>query len=265
MEHLIRARRRPSLLFCLPVVLAAAPLIIQEPASQAPTGLGSKSWVGRYQEVEEYLRTAECARLEGVGAAVTARKRCVLPPGGPVSRMSWNPLPPGIYRGFRESYKAEIAAYELDKLLKTDMVPPTVERELQGNKGSATLWVEPVKPWAAVTPPLAYRAHWERQVLRMKMFDDLMGYGDRNNANMLYDPEWNLILIDHSRAFRSDSELPQKLTGIDKDLWARMESLTRPQLDATLGPWLADDEVSAILKRRERMTAEVRSLPKQKE
>ena len=47
--------------------------------------------------------------------------------------MAWRSLPPGVYRGFRESYKAEIAAYELDKLLKMDMVPPSVERQLEGN------------------------------------------------------------------------------------------------------------------------------------
>ena len=38
--------------------------------------------------------------------------------------------------GFQDSYKAEIAAYELDKLLTLDMVPPAVERVLQGIKGS---------------------------------------------------------------------------------------------------------------------------------
>ena len=70
--------------------------------------------------------------------------RCTLRPGGPVARMAWRALPPGVHRGFCESYRAEIAAYELDKLLKMDMVPPSVERQLQGNKGAAQLWVENV-------------------------------------------------------------------------------------------------------------------------
>ena len=58
--------------------------------------------------------------------------------------MAWRTLPPGIYRGFRESYKSEIAAYELDKLLKMDMVPPTVERQIDGSNGAAQQWVEHV-------------------------------------------------------------------------------------------------------------------------
>ena len=70
--------------------------------------------------------------------------RCTLRPGGPVARMAWKTLAPGIYRGFFASYKNEIAAYELDKLLKLDMVPPTVERQLQGITGAAQLWVENV-------------------------------------------------------------------------------------------------------------------------
>ena len=36
--------------------------------------------------------------------------------------------------GYWESYKSEIAAYELDKLLGLDMIPPTVERRVQGER-----------------------------------------------------------------------------------------------------------------------------------
>ena len=62
----------------------------------------------------------------------------------------------------------EIAAYELDKLLKMDMVPPAVERQLQGNMGAAQLWVEDVVDATDPTSPDAeQRAHWERQIVRM--------------------------------------------------------------------------------------------------
>lgn len=259
---MIPSRRLASLLVCLPVLLVSASPSPGQQASSKPTGPGSKTWVGRYQEVEEYLRTAECVRMEELGPGLPMR-RCILRPGGPVSRMAWKPLPPGTYRGFRESYKTDIAAYELDKLLRMDMVPPAVERELQGQKGAAILWVENVSSWEAGTSPgESDRAHWEGQLVRMRMFDDLIGNKDRNLGNSLHDAAWNLILIDHSRAFGSDTELPHKLTRIDRDYWARIESLTRHQLDATLRPWLDDHEIGAILNRRERMTVEVRSLPR---
>ena len=98
--------------------------------------------------------------------------------------MAWRSLPPGIYRGFWESYKTEIAAYELDKLLKMDMVPPTVERQLQGIEGAAQLWVEkrPVRWKATRRQASRQRVDWENQLVRMTMFDNLIGNRDRNRA-----------------------------------------------------------------------------------
>ena len=124
---MIRRRSVAILLICLPAFLGCRgqPALTQ--------GLGAKMWVGRYQEIEEYLRTAECVSKYGTDPRKATR--CTLPPGGPFPRMAWRSLPPGVYRGFWESYKADIAAYEMDKLLKMDMVPPGVERQLQGVKG----------------------------------------------------------------------------------------------------------------------------------
>ncbi len=219
----------------------------------------ARIWVGRHREIEEYLRTAECVGLEMLGSSRIAR--CTLRPGGPVARMAWRPLPPGVHRGFRDSYKAEIAAYELDKLLKLDMVPPSVERQLEGARGAAQLWVEEVSTLAAeASPPAQDRARWEDQVVRMKMFDVLIGNRDRNRMNALHDGAWHLILLDHSRAFGEATELPQRLTRIDRPLWARIEALTPDALHAALGPWLDDAAVAAVLGRRDAMSAEVRSM-----
>ena len=94
------------------------------------------------------------------------------------------------------------------------------------------------------------------------MFDDLIGY--RGSESGKYSPgaAWQLILIDHSRAFPASSELPRKLTKIDRALWDTMEKLTRAQLDAALKPWLDETEIAAVVERRERMRAEIKSLPK---
>jgi hypothetical protein len=238
--------------------MACLVVLLNYPGQPAPTeGRSAKIWVGRYQEIEEYLRTAECVNME----ALRFVARCTLRPGGPVARMAWRPLPPGIHEGFWQSYKAEIAAYELDKLLKMDMVPPTVERQLQGNNGGAQLWVENVfEVKAGESPGASNRADWETQLLRMTMFDDLIGNQDRNRGNMLRDAWWNLILLDHSRAFGAGTELPHKLSRIDEGYWSRIESLTRDQLDGALHQWLGENEIRAILDRRERMRVAIRSL-----
>jgi hypothetical protein len=221
----------------------------------------AKTWVGRYQEMEDYLRTAECVSI--VASAPDSAARCTFRPGGPVARMAWRSLPPGVHRGFRQSYKSEIAAYELDKLLKMDMVPPSVERRLKGNTGAAQQWVENVVDATdPAVPSGADRTHWDDQLVRMAMFDNLIGNRERNRRNMLRDAEWNLILIDHSRAFGTDTGLHHKMSRIDAAYWAKIEGLTRNQLDAALHGWLDQPEIQAILDRRETMRGEIRLLPK---
>ena len=231
-------------------------------------GLGSKIWVGRYQEIEEYLRTAECVSMEVFAPANSTPRlfafgRCTLRPGGPFGRMAWRALPPGVHRGFSESYRAEIVAYELDKLLKMDMVPPSVERQIQGNKGGAQLWVENVVDATdPTTPQPSEKIHWEAQLVRMTMFDTLIGSRDRNLRNMLRDRAWNLILLDHSRSFTTGTELVQKLNRVDESFWAKIEGLTLDELNRTLGPWIDESQIKAMLERRNRMRVEIRSLPK---
>lgn len=247
MSHL---RRIVLILVWVPTLLAQG----QPPSNQPPS---SRIWIGRHQEIEDYLRTAECIRMELLGPNRAAR--CTLRPGGPAARMAWKPLPPGLHRGFRESYKAEIAAYEFDKLLSTEMVPPTVERELEGSVGAAQLWVENIYSIKADEGPTeTHRASWEIQLARMTMFDNLIGNRDRNRANMLRDGAWSLILIDHSRAFGIETALYQKMNVIDPAYWAQIERLTRQQLDGALRAWLDPNEVSAILDRREKMRADLK-------
>jgi hypothetical protein len=247
-------------------IVAVALICLSASQGQLPPATtdapGSKIWVGRYQEFEEYLRTAECVSMERFSTFSTVR--CTLRPGGPAARMAWRSLPPTAHRGFRESYKTEIAAYKLDKLLKLDMVPPSVERQLQGTAGAAQLWVENVVDGKGKESPAeSRRAAWDAQVVRMTMFDNLIGNRERNRENMLRDANWNLILIDHSRAFGTDTELVHKMTRIDEDCWARMDGLTRGQLDAALRAWLDESEIRAILDRRDRMKAEIKLLAKE--
>ena len=221
--------------------------------------VGARTWVGRHQEIEEYLKTAECVSMKEFAPNYAAR--CTFRPGGPIAQMAWRPLRPGVHRGFRESYRTEIAAYELDKLLKMDMVPPSVQREVQGTTGAAQQWVENIVDAKGPGPADAQsRAHWEAQVARMAMFDNLIGNGDRNRGTMLHDAAWNLILIDHARTFGESKALVHKMTRIDDEFWARIDALTRSQLDAALGAWLEAGEIAALLDRREAMRAEIKLL-----
>jgi hypothetical protein len=224
----------------------------------------AKTWIGRAQEIEEYLKTAKVVRLEDLRVGVTKPRRAYLAPGGPVESMAWKTIRPGLYGGFWETYQSEIAAYELDKLIGLDMIPPTVERRVDSEPGAAIMWVSPVKTFAELGgPPSAPPQHlgsWNKQLVRAKMFDALIYNKDPNLGNWLVDPDWNLILIDHTRSFTTGKDMAHKLTRIDPELWERMKGLTLESLTAAVGKWVGKGEIKAILQRRDRMQAEIDKL-----
>jgi hypothetical protein len=177
--------------------------------------------------------------------------------------MAWKQVKPGRYNGYWESYKSEIAAYELDKLLGLGMTPPTVEKRVDGELGAAVMWASPTRSFKELGgvpgqqgvkgPPPAQIASWIRQLTKAKMFDNLIGNLDPNLGNWLVDPSWNLIVIDHTRAFTSTSRLYHELVNVDAELWDKMKALDEPGLTSALGQWLDKSAIRAILQRRDKM------------
>jgi hypothetical protein len=220
------------------------------------------TWTGHEQEFEDFLRSAKLDHMEDVPIGVTKPKRWFFAPGGPIRSAAWKQLAPGRQKGYWESYKAEIAAYQLDKLLGMNMVPPTVDRRIDYELGAFQQWVEPVSAWDIDKPAQGPEPEWTRQVSRMKLFDQLTANIDRNEGNLIYDADWHLILIDHSRCFTEQKDL-RGITQpgrIDAWLWDKIEALTLERLQGALGPWLRKKEIEAILARRDRMRAAIAKL-----
>jgi hypothetical protein len=245
---------------------ARASSLDQAAAVMAPVVDCSRAWVGKEPSAEAFLKSADIARIEEVPIGVTRPKRAFFTSGGPVRSVAWKPLPPGSRRGFWESYKSEIAAYELDKLLGMHMVPPVVERTVGTEVGAAIWWIEPAKGWKIDSPIRGPEPAWSKQVSRMKLFDQLIANIDRNQGNLLYDNDWHLMLIDHSRAFTDRRSLDgiAAPSGIDRELWGRIDTLTLPQLQQALGAWIGEKEIQAILVRRDRMRAAIARMVRSK-
>jgi len=272
----MRLRRMTCFAYLVVWLTGAGPAAAQTPApaveaatapapAAAPAALdakNSKVWVGREAEFEQYLLNTEFERYEDIPVGVTKPVRGFFPQGGLVSSAAFKSLQPNRAAGYFESYKAEIAAYKLDLMLDMHMVPPIVERKIDGMTGAAIYWVDNVTGWSVAKPPQGPEPMWSRQLTRMKMFDLLIANIDRNQGNLIYDADWHLILIDHSRAFIDKKDLKgiAPLGRVDRQLWEKMQALTMEDLDRGLEKWVGEREKKALLLRRDLMATNIQQL-----
>jgi hypothetical protein len=223
------------------------------------------------EKAEVFLRTAEVVKLEEFDTkGITNPRKATLSDGEqPIEAVfksidivhAKQKLSNGqtVFR-LKDSYKHEIAAYELDKLLGLGIVPPTVERKIHRDVGSLTLWVQgTMTEWhrakvAEIPPPDPQS--WNDQMFIIRLFMQLTWDTDYNNiSNLLIDGDWHIWKIDSSRAFRTDRELRREgtLTRFSRKVLASLEALTRERLDERLGPWLDGKQLDALWARRVRI------------
>jgi hypothetical protein len=233
-----------------------APPAAPAAAATAHEAVGAKTWIGHQAEIEDSLRNAPIERTTALPVGVTKSSRAFFAPGGPVASGTVKYLPTGRRGGFWEAYKSEIAAYELDRLLGLDMVPPTVERRVGTDLASVQLWVEGCRVIKDVDQSACPKPiEWAKQVCRQKVFDNLIANIDRNAGNILVDGEWNIVLIDHSRAFATDRMPFEKaMTRVDRAFFEKLKALDEPSVMKQVRPWLmSDGQARDILKRRDKI------------
>jgi len=238
-----------TLALALPLLQAAS----QTPATTTGPAATSKIWVGRHDAFEQFLRTAEIVEAREIPRSTTRPKHAFFAPGGLAAGAIIKSINPDLSDTHFDSHRSEIAAYELDKLLGMDMVPPTVERRYGSDLVSAQLWVENCVSYKTVMQKqMPDPDAWNRQLRRMIVFDNLTVNSDRNAGNMLVDPAGNLILIDHSRAF--DGRLHRlvfenEMVRIDRPFFEKLKALDKKTLETHVGRWV-DFGVGPILLQR---------------
>ncbi len=241
-------RKRSSRPFCpllVGLVLASLPAL---------GSAQSKVWMGKEKDYERFLANAEIVSVEDVGSGVNQPKRITLRQGAREIDALWKPIQRGPKEWAWESFEAEVAAYQLDRILGLHMVPPTVVRSIQGQEGSLQLWVTGVEFFRDRSAGAPQTQEWDQQLARCRLFDNLIANGDRDPTDILVDEQWNLVLIDHSQAFLSspyleddDEKLPHKF---DRQLVARLEDLDLEYVQFRFGRLLLDPQIGAIIMRR---------------
>jgi len=221
-----------------------------------------------HTRIEEFLRTAEVISAQPVGKGKTVTWRLTLKDAEITHDASFQSIDERAAAKdlgggrtevqFVDSYRYNVAAYQLARLLRLDdMVPVSVERKWRTETGALTWWVDDVLGDENEIKEKGLKApdanDWSDQIYKVRVFSQLVHDTDRNRGNLLITSAWRLWMIDFTRAFRRSPRL-QNVKGLercDRELLQALKDLTRESLDTALNDTLTKAEIDGLAARRE--------------
>jgi hypothetical protein len=230
------------------------------------------------EEIEHFLREARITDRKKIGEGITNPEKVTLELDGVVRYAVYKKVDKD-----HDSWRNEVAAYELDKLLGLGMVPPTVPRSIHGRKGCLQLWVTgtTMSKFEGTFPDIE---RWREQVSVMWLFDDLTANIDRHLNNAMIAPDYRLMLIDNSKTFRYQKTLLNDLnatgTGTNARFWGvaydanreryetryprslieRLRKLSEKDIANAIKPYIWGQDRDLVLERRTLILSRVDSM-----
>lgn len=224
----------------------------------------------------EFLLHAKVIRSRHTGEGITNPFRLTLADGlrthdaafQPVNeRSSFKKFDNGaVEMNYVDSYLYNIAAYKLAAMLGLeDMMPVTMEREWGGMIGSLSWWLavqmdEGERIEKNIRPPDV--SAYNGQMREVKVFRQLVYDSDPNVRNVLIGENWEVYMIDFTRAFRLYHNLrdSQDLQKCSRSLWSKLLQLDQHALMKETEGLLTKDEVEGVMARRDLIVAHFRKL-----
>lgn len=231
----------------------------------------TKEELAEREKWEKFLEDAEVIKSEQPWKdreAVTNPWRLTLEKDGITHRAIWKNAQ-GRMRGFIENWKWEIAAYRLDKYLGLNMVPPTVERRFQGDRGSCQFYVEDTPTFKIVSEKKikkpSYKVYpFNLALYLQRAFDNLIANEDRHQNQYLITDDWRMLLIDHSRSFRTSKKFtkrliyderykegPRLMKKLPRAFFEKLKAMNQEVIQEVVGEYLTDKEIGAVLARKD--------------
>ena len=244
------------------------------PIEPLPRRVGQRPGATTDDELERILATGEIVAIEDVGQGVTKPQKVTIRHQGneysALFKTESTPIEASSRRQRQrlvdnsDRWEHEVAAYKLDRMLGLDLVPVTVGREIDGRAGAMQFWVENLISELDRKEQGVAASGWcplSEQYNLMVAFDTLIYNVDRTLQNIVYDKDsWMLYLIDHSRGFRLNTGRPKDIRKVDLvmsgDLVEALQGLSLEQLRLQMGDLLIQDQMRAILRRRDELVKE---------
>lgn len=264
-------------LLAVGLAVTAAPLPVPQagfPNPQSSTPNSQPDLAAR----EHFLLTASIQSVAPIDKGITHSLKAVLSDGHftHAAQIQMVDIYMPVFHGrdgseeadFSDCWKYNVAAYRLARLLHlTYMTPVSVARAYQGQPAAFTWWIDDVlmddrdRLRDNVQPPDL--ARWDRQMDVIRLFDQLIYNMDRSQENILIGGDWNVWMIDHTRAFRKWPTLrnPAAVTWCPPDLFRWLQALRREDLDRDLLGMLTDEQISALIARRDLILAKLTTQP----
>ncbi len=249
--------------WCFTSGLTATPSALQAPAPPQPTAAVTPP---DDSTVEQFLLNGRLTQTKSISKGVTGSMKGTMTDGTLTHAVHIQPIDEykrefrgdqGTEFNFRDSWMFNVAAYKIARLLDIDFVPVSVERKWKGVPAAFTWWLDDVMMEESQrlkekkSPPNLDK--WNRQMQVVRLFDQLIGNVDRNLGNLIITNDWNIWMIDHTRAFRTNAKLktPGNIARCERQVFARLKQLDKESVKAAVGSHLQTFEIDSLLKRRD--------------
>ncbi len=221
------------------------------------------------EQMKQFLLTAKVIKSAAAHKGITNTLRLTLTDGTITHDAHFQPIDEHAMTkemasgrtemNFVDSYKYNIAAYELAAMLGLDeMVPVYVQRKYEGKMGSFGWWL-PVRMDEAdrlkQKIPVPDPDSWNKQMYRVRVLDQLVYDTDPNLTNVQLGEDWKIYRIDFSRAFRlyKDLQSPKDLVQCDRQLFTKLKALDGNELAVRTKGFLTKQEIQAVMARRDKI------------
>lgn len=214
-------------------------------------------------EIERFLAEGRVVETRPTGGGITNSKRLILRLGDFQHDAHWQTVgnlggPEAEDLGVKDSWRHNVAAYRMARMLGLTNLAPSIERTIDGERGALTWWVDAQMTEAnrilnRIRPPDV--PAWNRSMRIVRVFDALIFNPDRNAGNLLIDDDWRLWMIDHSMAFRPNPQPAdmRQVEGCPPELLEAMRKLDAATLRARMKGLLNAEQLDGLLSRRDAM------------